>query len=405
MPRTTTMDTMNYWTRISAYLLGILITQYAEARPTTAIEPGLSREDVKSLVYHILESSKLSKDLATKDEGLSQDDDSSKRTITGAEKGAIVGGTVAAGIVLGVTVFVVVLINKQYLIRRQQPGGHANTATSPHQNSSKPETTTVSSTHGSWRHTFNHRMSVPDSASVYSQRSFGNDVSTAQIGVATAQPMPPTTMPSKAAQMLGIEPLESTTPLTRTPLPSPRLPINPSFQNSMPQGPLPQNPLKQNPLPQSLPPQCPLPSIPVPSGGGEDVSSRGPRDRTSSNCTMSTLGRELLNDLMQPVSLSQAKFSPPPDKAEFTRPPLPISKVKKPPPVAFNNNTKGQKRMPSRRYFVPLFKNNGQLLSPTSPDESSAPETAIEEETNAKAETVLRDSSRAGLFFMGENKI
>ncbi|CAJ0547996.1 Ff.00g047500.m01.CDS01 [Fusarium sp. VM40] len=389
------MDTMNYWTRISTYLLGILITQYAEARPTTAREPGLSREDVKSLVYHILESSKLSKDLATKDEGLSQDDDSNKRTITGAEKGAIVGGTVAAGIVLGVTVFVVVLIYKQYLIRRQQRGVYVNTATSPHQNGSKPETTAVSSTCGSWRHTFNHRMSVPDSASVYSQRSFGNDISTAQIGVATAQPMPPTTMPSKAAQMLGIEPLESTTPLTRTPLPSPRLPIKPFPQNSMPQG----------PLPQSRPPQCPLPSIPVPSGSEEDVLSRGPRDRTSSNCTMSTLGRELLHDVMQPLSLSQTKFSPPPDKTEFTRPPLPISKVKKPPPVAFNNNTKGQKRMPSRRYFVPLFKNNGQLLSPTSPEESSAPETAIEEETNAKAETVLRDSSRAGLFFMGENKI
>jgi hypothetical protein len=125
---------------------------------------------------------------------------------------------------------------------------------------------------------------------------------------------------------------------------------------------------------------------------------------------MSTLGRELLHDVMQPVSLSPTKFSPPPDKTDFTRPPLPISKTKKLPPVAFNNNNnnnnmKGQKRMPSRRYFVPLFKNNGQLLSPTSPEEDSAPETAIEEETNVKAETVLRDSSRAGLFFLGENKI
>ncbi|KAH7235994.1 hypothetical protein BKA59DRAFT_296051 [Fusarium tricinctum] len=397
------MNTMDSWTRMSTYLLGVLITQHAEARPITPREPGLTREDVKSLVYHILESSKLSKDLARKDEGLEQDDDSSKRTITGAEKGVIVGGTVAAGIVLGVTVFVVVLIYKQYLIRRQERGGHINTATSPYQESSKPETTTGSSTRGSWRHTFNHRMSVADSASVYSQRSFGNDISNAQIRMATTQPMPPTMMPCKAAQMLGIEPLESTTPLTRTPLPSPRLPNKPLSQNSMPQGPLPQNPLKQNPLPwnpppQSPPPQCPLPSIPVPSGGEEDVSSRGPRDRTSSNCTMSTLGRELLHDVMQPMSLSPTKFSPPLDKTDFTRPPLPISKVKKPSPVAFNNNTKGQKRMPSRRYFVPLFKSNGQLLSPTSPEECLAPETTTEEETNAKAETVLRDSSRAGLF-------
>ncbi|KAM0244873.1 hypothetical protein ACHAP5_005894 [Fusarium lateritium] len=400
---------MNSWTRISRYLLGILITQYAEARPITTREPGLSREDVKSLVYDILESSQRSKDLATKDEGLSQDNNANKRTITGAEKGAIVGGTIAAGIVLGVTVFVVVLIYKQYTIRRQQSGGHANAAKLPQQKSPKPGMTAESSTRGSWRHTFNRRISVPDSVSVYSQRSFGNDISTAQIEMATAQPMPPTMMPSKAAQMLGVEPLESTTPLTRTPLPSPWLPNTPFSQNYIPQGSLPQNPLQQNPLPwnttsQSPPPQCPLPSIPVPSGGEEDIPSRDPRDRTSFNCTMSTLGRELLDDVMHPVSLPPIKFSPFPDKTDFTRPPLPISKVKKPPPVAFNNTMKGQKRMPSRRYFVPLFKNNGQLLSPTSPEEGSAPETAIEE-TNVKAETVLRDSTRAGLFFLGENKI
>ncbi|KAM0291258.1 hypothetical protein ACHAO9_004380 [Fusarium lateritium] len=400
---------MKSWTRISMYLLGTLIAHYAEARPITAREPGLSREDVKSLVYHILESSQYSKDLATKDEDFPHDDEPNKRTITGAEKGAIVGGTIAAGIVLGVTVFVLVLIYKQYIIRRQQSGGHANTATSPQQKSPTPETTDGSSTHGSWRHTFNRRISVPDSVSVYSQRSFGNDIGTTQIEMATAQPMPSTMMPSKAAQMLGVEPLESTTPLTRTPLPSPWLPNTPFSQNSIPQGSLPRNPLQQNPLPwsstpQTPPPQCPLPSIPVSSGGEEDIPSRDPRDRTSSNCTMSTLGRELLDDVMHPVSLPPTKFSPLPDKTGFTRPPLPISKVKKPPPVAFNNTMKGQKRMPSRRYFVPLFKNNGQLLSPTSPEVGSAPETAIEE-TNVKAETVLRYSSRAGLFFLGENKI
>jgi hypothetical protein len=70
---------------------------------------------------------------------------------------------------------------------------------------------------------------------------------------------------------------------------------------------------------------------------------------------------------------------------------------------------KGQKRAPSGRYFVPLFKKNGQLPSPTSPDATLATELGIkeEEDTNAKAgaETVLRDSSRAGLFSLGENKI
>jgi hypothetical protein len=80
----------------------------------------------------------------------------------------------------------------------------------------------------------------------------------------------------------------------------------------------------------------------------------------------------------------------------------------RPPPVSLNNS-KGQKRAPSRRYFVPLFKKNGQLPSPTSPDVALATETGITEEegsnTKPKAETVLRDSLRAGLFSLGENKI
>lgn len=62
---------------------------------------------------------------------------------------------------------------------------------------------------------------------------------------------------------------------------------------------------------------------------------------------------------------------------------------------------------------MPLFKNNGQLLSPTSPDVTLTIDSGIQEEgdANAKAEaegeaeTVLRDSSRAGLFSLGENKI
>jgi hypothetical protein len=73
------------------------------------------------------------------------------------------------------------------------------------------------------------------------------------------------------------------------------------------------------------------------------------------------------------------------------------------------NNMKGQKRAPSRRYFVPLFKKNGQLPSPTSPDVGLAPESEMQEEEDAnakgKAETVIRDSSRAGLFSLDENKI
>jgi hypothetical protein len=115
---------------------------------------------------------------------------------------------------------------------------------------------------------------------------------------------------------------------------------------------------------------------------------------------------ELLHDVMQP--LESTTFSPPPEKASFLRSPPPISKTNKLPPVAMNNS-KGQNRVPSRRYFVPLFKNNGQLPSPTSPGEGVLSEPGTRNRTkniiNSKAETVLRDSSRAGLFSLGHNKI
>ncbi|KAF4997672.1 hypothetical protein FGRMN_3704 [Fusarium graminum] len=399
---------MDYWIQLPTYLLAALVAHHTEARPIKTGESDLSKEKVNSLENHMLESSKFSESLNAKDQD--SRDDSNKRTTTGAEKGAVIGGTVAAGIILGATVFFGMLIYKQYIVRRRQRGGQADTTALWLTKNSKTETTSDNWALASWRHTFNHRMSVPDSDSMYSQRSFGNDISAAQIGMASARPMPPTTMPPKAAQMLGVVPLGSTTPL-----PSPRLPNIPFSQSFMPQGPLPRIPLQQNPLPQNMPPESPLlggPLPPMPESYDEEcISPHNPRDRTPSNCTMSTLGRNLLHDVMQPVALTTTKFSPPPDKMEFTRPPLPISKVVKPPPVAFNHNSnKGQKRTPSRRYFVPLFKNNGQLLSPASPEEIVAPETALQEEAGGNtaktdAEIVLRYSSRAGLFSLGENKI
>lgn len=217
--------------------------------------------------------------------------------------------------------------------------------------------------------------------------------------------------------MLGVEITKATTPLAKTPLSSPRLPITPLSENFMPETPIlqyssSQSPLRKNPPllppPQNPPPQGPLPPVPThePPAIGVPKSSSSPGDRTSSVCTMSTLGMELLHDVMQPRD--STTFSPPPEKATFFRSSPPISKTNQPPPVAMRNS-KAKNTVPDRRYFVPLFKNNGQLPSPTSPDEGVLSEPGARNRTknitNPKAETVLRDSSRAGLFSLGYNKI
>ncbi|KAJ4263940.1 hypothetical protein NW762_005978 [Fusarium torreyae] len=378
------MSMTNTWIYFPACTLVTLVLRITEAKPMATRQPGLSKEDIKSLAYHILESSKLSKDLVSKDEDVSKDNYSQEHKTTGTEKGAIIGGTIAAGIILGVTVFVGVLIYKQYLMRKRLCG-RFDAAEPRRRKSHELETTRESSAHASWRHTFNHRISIPDSESVYSQRSFGQVSTAAQVQMISAtRPSAPSAplVPPKAAQVLGVDRSRSPSPLPKTPLPTPRLPPNP----------LPQNPLQQHPPPQHPPPKSPLPPTPESPADEQGRSSRDSRARTSSNCTMSTLGMELLRDVMQP--LAPTKFSPPPDESAQPRPPPPVSKTRKPPPVALNN-MKGQKRTPSRRYFVPVFKKNGQLPSPTSPDESAVTE----------PETVLRDSTRAGLFSLGENKI
>ncbi|KAM0561024.1 hypothetical protein ACHAPJ_003524 [Fusarium lateritium] len=385
------MSMTNTWVYFSACMLVTIVIRTTEARPIATREPGLSKEDAKSLVYHILESSKLSKDLVAKDEGVSKENYSQEQKTTGTEKGAIIGGTIAAGIILGVTVFVGVLIYKQYLMRKRLCG-RFDTVEPPRRKSHELETTRESSAHTSWRHTFNHRISIPDSESVYSQRSFGQVSTAAQIQMISAVRPSAPLVPPKAAQVLGVDRSRSPSPLPKTPMPTPRLPTTTVPPNPLPPNPLPQNPLQQHPPPQYPPPKGPLPPTPEPPADEQRRSSRDPRARTSSNCTMSTLGMELLRDVMQP--LAPTKFSPPPNKSAQPRPPSPITKTRKPPPVALNN-MKGQKRMPSRRYFVPVFKKNGQLSSPTSPDESAVTE----------PETVLRDSTRAGLFSLGENKI
>jgi hypothetical protein len=410
---------MNSWIPLPVYLLVVFATRYVEALPTATGPPVLSKEDTESPVSHILGSFT---NPGKRNEETSQDNYSREYARSGTEKGAIVGGTVAGGIIISITVFFGVLILKKYLARQRECNKKINGGTPPCPNTETPGTTSSSSAHASWRQTFNHQISVPDADSVYSQRTLGNAVTTTQVGMTSAQPIPPPTIPTKAARMLGVEKTMSTTALAKTPLPSPRLPITPLSENFMPRTPIlqyslsqsspKQSPLRRNPPllppPNNPPPQGPLPPIPTPrpSAVGESKPSRGPQNRTSSICTMSSLGMELLRDVMHP--LESTTSSPPPEKASFPRSSPPISNPNKPPPVAINN-AKGQKRVPSTRCFVPLFKNNGQLPSPTSPGGGVLSEPGTRNETKntvkAKTETVLRDSSRARLFSLGNNKI
>ncbi|CZR42323.1 uncharacterized protein FPRO_09625 [Fusarium proliferatum ET1] len=399
---------MNSSIRLPVYLFVVFTTRYAWAMPVVKGPPVSSKEDTESLASHAL--------------GIFTNPDQRRRensqanyardfARSGADKGAIVGGTVAGGIIICFTIFFGVLIFKKYLASQEKGNRRIADGKPLRPRTETPGTTT--SAHTSWRQTFNHRVSVPYADSVYSQRSLGNTSAATQISRASAQPILLPTVPSKAAQMLGVGNTQSTTPLAKTPLSSPRLPIIPLSENFMPETPIlqysssqsspKQSPLRRNPPllppPQNPPPQGPLPPVPTHETPAVMVSksSRSPRDRTSSVCTMSSLGMELLRDVMQP-----------PEKASFLRLPPPISKTNQPPPVAMRNS-KGQNTVPDRRYFVPLFKNNGQLPSPTSPDEGVLSERGTRNRTeniiNSKAETVLRDSSRAGLFSLGYNKI
>lgn len=262
--------------------------------------------------------------------------------------------------------------------------------------------------HGARRSTIEYRSRMQ---TLYTLRDLSETAAATQMSRASAQPIPLPAIPSKAAQMLGVEDTNST-PLVKTPLSENVMRKTPILQYSSSQSSPEQSPLRRNPPllppPKNRPPQGPLPPVPTyePPAVGVSKQFRSPQNRTSSVCTMSTLGMELLHDVMQ--ALESTTFSPPPEKASFLRSPPPISKTNKLPPVAMNNS-KGQNRVPSKRYFVPLFKNNGQLPSPTSPGEGVLSEPGTRNRTNniinSKAETVLRDSSRAGLFSLGHNKI
>ncbi|KAK2929938.1 hypothetical protein FoTM2_010278 [Fusarium oxysporum f. sp. vasinfectum] len=160
--------------------------------PVTTGPPVLSKEDAESLVSHAL-GSFTNPDQRNKE--TSQDNYARDYARSGADKGAIVGGTVAGGIIICVTVFFGVLILKKYLARQGKYNKRVVDGKPLCPDTETPGTTSSTPTRTPWRQTFHHRISVP----------------------ASAQPIPLPAIPSKAAQMLGVEDTNST-PLVKTPL-------------------------------------------------------------------------------------------------------------------------------------------------------------------------------------------
>ncbi|KAK2673522.1 hypothetical protein RAB80_011065 [Fusarium oxysporum f. sp. vasinfectum] len=189
--------------------------------PVTTGPPVLSKEDAESLVSHAL-GSFTNPDQRNKE--TSQDNYARDYARSGADKGAIVGGTVAGGIIICVTVFFGVLILKKYLARQGKYNKRVVDGKPLCPDTETPGTTSSTPTRTPWRQTFHHRISVP----------------------ASAQPIPLPAIPSKAAQMLGVEDTNST-PLVKTPLSENVMRKTPILQYSSSQSSPEQSPLRRRP--------------------------------------------------------------------------------------------------------------------------------------------------------------
>ncbi|KAH7176474.1 hypothetical protein EDB81DRAFT_897779 [Dactylonectria macrodidyma] len=250
--------------------------------------------------------------------------------------GPIVGGTIAAGIILGLTVFMCFRIYKEYMTYRT--GMNPTTDTSIHTRENKDSFRNKLPRVGSLvdRAGFCCRkvvnLTTSDSAS---DLSFGNLETVEQAGTVVVIPGP--AIPLKAASFLGVKLDDSNDqsvpiPVATRPLLTAAAPIVP---------PLP---------PQPLPP----PSLHL------------PWSRRCSTSTMSTLGRELLEDTMHlpsPYKYSIHNQLP-------QRPPRP-PRTPSPPRHLLTAGEQGL----DMRYFVPAFSPGGQLQNPTSPDGTLGMET------------------------------
>ncbi|RTE71275.1 hypothetical protein BHE90_014321 [Fusarium euwallaceae] len=372
---TTTMTSINQSTNLLAWLLAAIAFTPTNAKPIISRDQAWNEQEAEPFKHLALGGSKFLQELANNPDHVShtsRSDDESKKT---NEKAAIIGGTVACGIILGITIFLGVLICKRCIAsRRVESKQHQ--AKWPQRNS-VPETTTDSTYRDTWRDTFNHRVptpGTPDSESIGSDRSFGAMSTDGQVmGFAPGKWPKPVVNYSKT---LGINQENR---------------IDPSIASGCPQI---ETPLLPKPLRLPTTYEGPF-ATDTPSYTIEMTLGPTHRESGASACTMSTLGRDLLQDTMQPPAPVKyslfPKCEPLPETthAVTTRP----VKPKQAPPAAMDNPKKPG-RMSSRRYFVPLFGNNGQLQSPTSPKEKSV-----------GIGTVTRDESRANMFSLGENKI
>lgn len=267
--------------------------------------------------------------------------------------GAIVGGTIGVGIVLGLTVFVCFKIYKEYVIYRRHEN-QANDASTNSRHNKGPRTTLLGRMGASFRHAWS--PAADDSVSI---ASFGNLSTAAQVG--TTAPTPGPAIPPKAADLLGIRQNAWNLQVPATPPP-----LTATAPASPPPLPLHQQPLRPLPL-------------------------RSPWSRRSSASTMSTLGRELLEDTRHTPSPHKYSTSPRlpggPSRPPRTPPPLP------PPAPPSSTDETLVDRGSSPRYFVPTFSPWGRLQTTSSPAET------------LWMETMRRERWEGKRFSMGSNVI
>ncbi|UPK91725.1 hypothetical protein LCI18_002660 [Fusarium solani-melongenae] len=343
------MARINQPTNLLACLLAAIVYTPTDAKPIPSRDQTWNDDEAEPLKHLALEGSKFLQELTNNPADTSHTSRSDDEPNKINEKAAIIGGTIISGALLGIAIFLGVLIYKRCIAPRRAKNKENQAKSS--QRDSMPKTTSDGTYRDTWRDTFNHRIPTPGSESVISERSFGAMSTDGQ-----ANSFPPD--PSVAT---GCHQVQS--PLSPKPLQLPTTYKGPFASESS------------------------SPTI-------EMTSEHPYRESGASVCSMSTLGRALLQDTMQPPAPAKyslfPKCKPLPETAN-TRRTLSM-RNKQPPPAAMDNPKKPVRKL-STRYFVPMFKRNGQLQSPTSPEESVG------------MQTVARDELRANMFSLGENKI
>ncbi|KPM45065.1 hypothetical protein AK830_g1485 [Neonectria ditissima] len=268
------------------------------------------------------------------------------------EVGAVVGGTIAAGVMLGLTFFICLRVYKEYLLYQQARAMQANnpstnqpvTDTQEHNKSFRNTLFGVGASfgrRGPFSRSFAARTNSA-SGSISSDASFGNVATTAQGCPMT--PFPGPAVPPKAAELVGIRQKQSIYDVQGSPVPTSHVPFTPA------------------PTTPQFPPLC------------------SPRSHRGSDSSMSTLCMSLLQDTMHSPSPSKYPATPLPERP---LPPLPALES-----VDENMVERGQ----SRRYFVPPLRAGERLLSPISPAETLG------------MESVYLERWKGTRFSMGDNK-